>query len=96
MFFPAEVEAAIQATQLVTDVCVIGVPDSDWGQVVTAIYVPSSQTVSRRLLEAAIEDKLSKYKRPKHWISIATLQRNAQGKVNYEQLQKMVNGCLTI
>ena len=94
--FPAEVEAAIQATQLVTDVCVIGVPDSDWGQVVTAIYVPCSLTVSPRILEAAIEDKLSKYKRPKHWISATTLQRNAQGKVNYEQLQEMVNGCLTI
>ena len=94
--FPAEVEAAIQATQLVTDVCVIGVPDSDWGQVVTAIYVPCSPTVSPRILEAAIEDKLSKYKRPKHWISATTLQRNAQGKVNYEQLQEMVNGCLTI
>jgi len=94
--FPAEVEAAIQATQMVTDVCVIGIPDSDWGQVVTAIYVPFSGTVSPRILKTAIEDKLSKYKQPKHWISVATLPRNAQGKVNYEQLQEIVNGCLTI
>ncbi|NEP12177.1 MAG: 2-succinylbenzoate--CoA ligase [Symploca sp. SIO2C1] len=94
--FPAEVESAIQATKLVTDVCVIGVPDSDWGEMVTAIYVPNFPTVSHHLIEIAIEDKLSKYKRPKRWISVANLPRNAQGKVNYEQLQEMVNGCLTI
>ena len=94
--FPAEVEAVIQATALVTDVCVIGIPDADWGQVVTAIYVPHAPTVSHQLLAAAIEDKLSNYKRPKHWISVAKLPRNAQGKVNYEQLKEMVNGCLTI
>ncbi|NEP58505.1 MAG: AMP-binding protein [Symploca sp. SIO2G7] len=94
--FPSEVEAAIQATELVTDVCVIGVPDADWGQMVTAIYVPNSPTVSHQLLAAALEGKLSSYKRPKHWIAVAKLPRNAQGKVNYEQLQKMVNGCLTI
>ncbi len=94
--FPAEVESAIQATKLVTDVCVIGVPDSDWGEMVTAIYVPNFPTVSHQLLEIAIEDKLSKYKQPKHWISVANLPRNAQGKVNYEQLQEMVNGCWTI
>ena len=36
---PAEVEAVIRATGIVADVCVIGVADKHWGQVVTAIYV---------------------------------------------------------
>jgi O-succinylbenzoic acid--CoA ligase len=40
--FPAEIEAAIRSTQLVADVCVIGLPDQYWGQAVTAVYVPSS------------------------------------------------------
>jgi O-succinylbenzoic acid--CoA ligase len=92
--FPAEVEAAIQSTQLVTDICVIGIPDTRWGQVVTAIYVPHIATPPTPCLQAAIEDKLSKYKRPKHWISVDQLPRNAQGKVNYEQLQKIVMTCL--
>ncbi|NES23328.1 MAG: hypothetical protein F6K41_31525, partial [Symploca sp. SIO3E6] len=93
--FPPEVEAAIKATELVSDVCVIGIPDADWGQRVTAIYVPNSQAVSHQLLATALEEQLSSYKRPKHWIPVAKLPRNAQGKVNYEQLQAMVNGCLT-
>jgi O-succinylbenzoic acid--CoA ligase len=88
--FPAEVEAAILATQLVTDVCVTGIPDSQWGQAVIAIYVSRTQAVSTALLETALEDKLSKYKRPKYWVSVEGLPRNSQGKVNYEQLQEIV------
>lgn len=88
--FPAEVEAAIQATQLVTDVCVTGLPDSHWGQIVTAVYVARSQAVSPAILQTAIEDKLTKYKRPKHWVALESLPRNFQGKVNYEELRKAV------
>jgi O-succinylbenzoic acid--CoA ligase len=92
--FPAEVEAAIQATQLVTDVCVTGIPDSKWGQVVTAVYVPRTEAVSTELLQAVLENKLSKYKQPKYWIQVESLSRNSQGKVNYEKLQKTVNDWL--
>ncbi len=94
--FPAEVEAAILATQLVADVCVIGLPDQYWGQVVTAIYIPSTLEVSTASLQAAIEDKLTKFKRPKYWIPLKILPRNAQGKVNYEQLRKAATDLLTV
>lgn len=87
--FPVEVEAVILATQLVADVCVIGLPDRDWGEVVTAVYVPSALNVSPSLLQTTIEDKLSKFKHPKYWIAVENLPRNAQGKVNYAQLKKL-------
>ena len=83
--FPFEVESAIRETQLVNDICVIGIPHQDWGQVVTAIYVPKN-LVATDLLPAAIEEKLSKFKRPKYWIPLASLPRNSQGKVNRKQL----------
>jgi o-succinylbenzoate---CoA ligase len=92
--FPAEVEAAILATELVTDVCVIGLRDRDWGQVVTAVYVPSSINVSPTSLQAAIEDKLSKFKSPKHWVAVENLPRNPQGKVNYKQIETIAIGSL--
>ncbi|MEB3274166.1 MAG: AMP-binding protein [Prochlorothrix sp.] len=38
--FPAEVEAAIWASGVVTDVVVLGQPDSVWGERVVAVYVP--------------------------------------------------------
>lgn len=87
--FPNEVEAAILATQLVTDVCVIGLLDKNWGQVVSAIYVPKNKQISEREIKAAIAEKLSKYKQPKKWISVTHLPRNSQGKINYQQVEKI-------
>ncbi|HLO49751.1 MAG TPA: 2-succinylbenzoate--CoA ligase [Kamptonema sp.] len=87
--FPAEVEAAIKATGLVRDVCVIGLADTYWGQVVIAIYVPINSEIDTGELTTAIEDKLSKFKRPKYWVSVESLPRNAQGKFNREVLREI-------
>lgn len=87
--FPIEVESAIRTTQLVQDVCVIGLPDRDWGQAVTAVYVPKATEISAISLQLALRERLSKFKQPKHWIAVETLPRNAQGKINYQQLQQL-------
>jgi len=94
--FPYEVEAVIRATQLVNDICVIGLPDIHWGQVITAIYVPSDPNVSTATLQTALKDKLSKFKQPKYWIPLASLPRNSQGKINYEELQQIAISALQI
>ncbi len=88
--FPAEVETAIQATGLVEDVVIMGLSDPDWGQVVTAIYVPNSPEVSVEHLKLAIGDRLSRFKHPKRWIAVESLPRNSQGKLNHNQLQEIV------
>jgi len=85
--YPGEVEAAIIATQLVDDIAVIGLFDRTWGEIVAAIYVPKCQSVSPAAIKTAIADSLSKFKIPKYWISAQKLPRNAQGKLNREQLQ---------
>lgn len=87
--FPSEVESVIRSTHLVADICVIGLPDKHWGQVVTAIYVPLSTSVTTTSVAAAIENKLSKFKLPKYWVQLESLPRNSQGKVNREQLQQI-------
>ena len=93
--FPAEVEAAILASQLVTDVSVIGLPDEYWGQIVTAIYVPNSSDVSPHLLQGILSDQLCKFKHPKYWIQVEILPRNTQGKVNYQELKKIALASLS-
>ncbi|EDX72916.1 AMP-binding enzyme, putative [Coleofasciculus chthonoplastes PCC 7420] len=85
--FPAEVEAAILATQLVRDVCVIGIPHNYWGQAVTAVYVPRASDVSVDSLKAALVNQLSRFKQPKYWVPVEQLPRNEQGKVNYESVR---------
>ena len=88
--FPREVENAILATGLVQDVSVIGIPDSQWGEAVTAIYVPKQQSLQLTALQTALQTQLSGIKRPKHWICVNHLPRNQQGKLNYQTLQKIV------
>jgi o-succinylbenzoate---CoA ligase len=85
--YPAEIESAIQATQMVADVCVIGIPDNHWGQALTAIYIPTNSNTSTLEIQLQLQEKLSKFKIPKHWISVSTLPRNPQGKINRQQLQ---------
>ncbi|OKH39403.1 2-succinylbenzoate-CoA ligase [[Phormidium ambiguum] IAM M-71] len=87
--FPNEVEAAIMATQMIEDICVIGLPDRQWGEIITAIYVPKSADINIDNLKIAIQDKLSKFKQPKKWIAVESLPRNAQGKVNRKLLQQI-------
>ena len=89
--FPAEVEAAIRSTGLVKDVCVIGMSDRHWGQIVVAVCValPGASDVEAIAgLEAALENRLATYKRPKRWLFLPELPRNAQGKINALLLQQ--------
>ncbi|NET63836.1 MAG: 2-succinylbenzoate--CoA ligase [Moorea sp. SIO1G6] len=93
--FPAEVEQVIRGTGLVSDVCVIGLPDDYWGQVVTAVFVPSSDQVSVAMVQQKVERNLSKFKCPKDWVAVESLPRNGQGKLNYEQVKVIARDCLS-
>ncbi|MEH2374205.1 2-succinylbenzoate--CoA ligase [Nostoc sp.] len=87
--YPAEIESAIQATQMVADICVIGIPDKHWGQALTAIYIPKQSDTSTLKIQTQLKDKLSKFKIPKYWIPQQNLFRNSQGKINRQQLQQI-------
>ncbi|MEA5464092.1 AMP-binding protein [Leptothoe sp. PORK10 BA2] len=95
--FPAEVEAALLATGLVQDACVVGVPDPVWGQAVAALCVIGDSDpeggregiigvdtpwVTPQSIKTALEPILSAYKHPKQWRMVRQLPRNDQGKVN--------------
>jgi o-succinylbenzoate---CoA ligase len=86
--FPEQVEAAILATGLVTDVCVLGVPDPEWGDRVVACYVGA---VDPLVLQIAVADRLAAFKRPKAWFVLAAIPRNSQGKVDRSRLRQQIN-----
>ena len=94
--YPIEIEAAIRKTNMVTDVCVIGVPDKHWGQALTAMYIPKDQNISHLQIQTQLKNQLSKFKIPKHWISLPNLPRNNQGKINRQQLRKIAEDILKI
>lgn len=85
--FPEEVEAAILATHWVEDVGVTGVPDRHWGEVVVAVYCCKTGAIAPAIWHLVLQKKLAKFKLPKHWIAVAQLPRNPQGKLNRKQLK---------
>jgi len=87
--FPAEVEAAILSTQLVSDVCTIGVGDRVWGEAIFAVYTSQQLNLSPAILKAALESKLSSFKIPKYWLQVEKLPRNERGKINYSEVEKL-------
>ncbi len=89
--FPEEVERALLATGLVQEVYVLGTPDLQWGEAVTALCVPTdpSQSELERRLKAELGQTLSRYKHPKRWIAVEErLPRNAQGKLDHKRLKQ--------
>ena len=94
--FPYEVESAILATGLVKDVCVIGIVDKEWGQAVTAIFVPQEANTHPGLIREQMRSRLSAYKHPKYWIPAKSLPRNAQGKIDRLKITNFVENWLMI
>ncbi len=86
--FPEQVEAAILATGLITDVCVLGIPDAEWGDRVVACYVGA---IDPLVLQTAVADRLADFKRPKAWFALAEIPRNSQGKVDRKRLRQQIN-----
>ncbi len=89
--FPKEVENIILETNLVKDIAIIGVADEQWGEVVTAIYVPQDEKRELNVIKDTIKQQLSPIKQPKRWIEVKQLPRNQQGKLNYQTLQKIAS-----
>jgi len=82
---PLEVETVLRTAGLFTDVAILGVPDPEWGQRVTAFFPASERAPEPFALERALSD-LAAYKRPRRYIAVAEWPRNEQGKVNRKRL----------
>ncbi len=86
---PEEVETALRATGLFTDVVVIGVPDPEWGEAVVACY-PSGAAPLDPAEISGLLSTLAPFKRPKRYVVLPDWPRNAQGKVNRAALRVAV------
>ena len=78
--YPREVEDALRLHPAVRDAAVVGAPDAEWGEVVTA-YCETDGVVTPEELTRFVGDHLAFYKRPKRVTLVEELPRNALGKV---------------
>lgn len=85
-----EVEAAIMEVAGVVEVAVIGVPDDDLGESITAVVVVNG-SVSERSIIDHVASTLSAHKRPRRVVFVNELPRNALGKVQKAALGKLIS-----
>lgn len=89
--YPREVEEALMQDPRVTEVAVIGIPDPEWGESVLAFVVCQDDSqVTAEALEARCLSQIARFKRPKHYVFIDQMPKNATGKVLKRQLYGLV------
>ncbi|HEY8547626.1 MAG TPA: acyl-CoA synthetase [Acidimicrobiales bacterium] len=76
--YPREVEEVLRAHPDVVDAAVVGAPDPEWGERVTAFVVGDAPDGE---LTAWCAERLAPYKRPRRWERIDEVPRNALGKI---------------
>lgn len=90
--YPAEIESHFLEHAAVVDVCVVGVPDEEWGQRVIAVVQPVPGLNADDVIAALSEHArhgLASYKRPRQIELNADLPRNAAGKLQRRLVREL-------
>jgi malonyl-CoA/methylmalonyl-CoA synthetase len=86
--YPKQVEAEIDAIPGVAESAVIGLPHPDLGEGVAAVVVRADEALDAAAIEAALADRLARFKRPRRIFFAEALPRNTMGKVQKAALRE--------
>jgi fatty-acyl-CoA synthase len=94
--FPEEVEEALKTHPGVRDAVAVGVPDERFGEVVSAVVEPVAEAAfdDGELIEH-VKGKLAAYKAPKHVVTVPSIGRAPNGKVDYKRLRAVATERVT-
>jgi acyl-CoA synthetase (AMP-forming)/AMP-acid ligase II len=89
--YPREVEEVLLTHPSVAQVSVVGRPDPEWGEIVIAFVVlkPGGREDDAALDRHCIEN-IARFKRPKQYVYVGDLPKNAYGKVLKTELRKLL------
>jgi fatty-acyl-CoA synthase len=82
--YPREVEEVLLEHPAVAEACVVGAPDTDWGEVVVAFIVGDVEPAE---LDAHLLDRIARFKRPKRYEFVDELPKNSYGKILKRELR---------
>lgn len=89
--YPREVEEALLTHPAVREVSAIGVPESDWGEVVVAcVVLEEGAAADDAALDAHCLNAIARFKRPKRYVYLDALPKNNYGKVLKTELREMM------
>jgi long-chain acyl-CoA synthetase len=82
--YPAEIEQALTDVAGIADLCAVGVPDEERGEVITlylALLPDANEASVRAAIASASADRLAPYKRPRSVEVIEEIPRDQTGKL---------------
>lgn len=79
--YPAEVEAVLIEHPDIVDVAVIGLPDPEWGEAVTAVITSAGSPPDVEALRSYARSRLAGYKLPRRVEVVPDIPRTASGKI---------------
>jgi acyl-CoA synthetase (AMP-forming)/AMP-acid ligase II len=87
--YPSEIESVLAQHPAIYEVCVIGVPDDHWGEVVKAVVVlrEGAQAQAQELMEFC-RGRLADFKKPRSVDFVASLPKNANGKLSRKDVRE--------
>ncbi|MEI6742506.1 MAG: AMP-binding protein [bacterium] len=90
--WPEVVEAALVNHPDVSDICVVGVDDREWGQRVVAFIVPTNTSVTHTLTEwrEIVAESLPRFMAPRQVVIINSIPRSALGKPQRQALREIL------
>lgn len=87
--YPVEVEEVLDSLPGVLESAVVGLPDEDFGEAVTAVVVPRpGGAVDTDELRQLAKERLAGFKLPKRFVLVDELPRNVMGKVEKARLRR--------
>jgi acyl-CoA synthetase (AMP-forming)/AMP-acid ligase II len=86
---PHEIEAVLRAHVGVLDVCVVGIPDPEWGEKVVAAVVPVEGAFDLEDVDRWSRERLGPARRPRRWLLLSSLPLNPNGKVDRARVRAL-------
>jgi fatty-acyl-CoA synthase len=84
--YPPAVEAVIADHPKVTEVVVVPVEDEQWGQVGKAV-VEGDESLTLEDLRGFLDDKLARFKQPRHLAFIDSMPTSGPGKIDRQEIE---------
>ena len=87
-----EIEEVLRTNEMIQDCAVVGIDDDEWGELIVAAVVLKSEFIkdfNDKLLSDWIVNYIASYKKPRRYLILNDLPRNAMGKVVKKDIKKM-------
>ena len=85
-----EIEEVLREHEHIADCAVVGIPNDEWGELIVATLVLNEvEAIDEKALSEWLVQKMAAYKKPRKYLILNELPRNAMGKVVKNDVKKL-------